>query len=171
MGAADEGLVKVFLELHDAPFETESFWAKPLGGDLYELRNSPWYAFDLHFYDIVRAIPDQPDEKPRIVGVVRRSGHKTLRVLFPPEVAEPERLEMLRSLHHWRGFHESCNGTFTPSMSSRTGITGRSAISCGRGSKRAGCTTRQAPPARSRKPNKRSATLSLSERSACKTIS
>jgi hypothetical protein len=111
VGAADEELVKVFVELHDAPFETESFWAKPLGGDLYELRNSPWYAYDLHFYDVVRAVPDHAGEKPRIVGVVRRSGHKTLRVLFPPETAESERLVMLRSLHQWRGFHENCDGT------------------------------------------------------------
>jgi Domain of unknown function (DUF4265) len=108
MDAADPDLVKVFVELRDAPYETESFWAKPLGGDEYELRNSPWYAFDLHFYDVVRAVPDQPGEKPRIVGVVRRGGHKTLRVIFPDEVAEPERLEMLRSLHKWRGFHEHC---------------------------------------------------------------
>src|SRR5262249_51228047 len=111
MGAADEGLVKVFIELNDAPFETEFFWAKPLGGDEYQLRNSPWFAFDLHFYDVVRAVPDQPGEKPRIVGVVRRSGHKTLRVLFPPEVTEQERLDMLNSLHRWRAFHEHCNGT------------------------------------------------------------
>jgi hypothetical protein len=110
MGATDEELVKVFVNLHDAPFETESFWAKPLGGDEYELRNSPWYAFDLHFYDVVRAVPDQPGEKPRIREVVRRSGHKTLRVLFPPEVGEAERLEVLRSLHRWRGFHENCDG-------------------------------------------------------------
>jgi Domain of unknown function (DUF4265) len=110
MATADEGLVKVFVELHDAPFETESFWAKPLGGDLYELRNSPWYAFDLHFYDVVRAVPDQPGEKQRILEVVRRSGHRTLRVLFPPEIGEPERLDMLRSLNKWRGFHENCDG-------------------------------------------------------------
>src|SRR5262245_56293650 len=90
MGAADEELVKVFVELRDSPFETESFWAKPLGGDLYELRNSPWYAYDLHFYDVVRAIPDQPDERPRITGVVRAGGHKTLRVLFAAELAEAE---------------------------------------------------------------------------------
>jgi Domain of unknown function (DUF4265) len=109
MSAADEGLVKVLVELHDAPFKGESLWAKPLGGELYELRNSPWYAFDLHFYDVVRAIPDQPDEKPRVVEVVRRGGHKTLRVLFAPEVTESERLEMLRSLHQWRAFHENCD--------------------------------------------------------------
>src|SRR4051812_10666311 len=98
MGVADEELVKVFVVLRDAPFKTESFWAKPLGGDLYELRNSPWYAYDLNFYDVVRAVPDKPDEKPRIVGVARRGGHKTLRVAFAPEVAEPERVDMLRSL-------------------------------------------------------------------------
>src|SRR5262245_37935318 len=105
MSAADEGLVKVYFELGDGPVGTESFWAKPLGDDLYELRNSAWFAFDLHFYDVVRALPDKLDEKPRIIEVVRRSGHKTLRVLFPPEVREDERLEMLQSLHQWRGFH------------------------------------------------------------------
>jgi hypothetical protein len=110
MSATNEELVKVFVELKDEPFGTESFWARPLGDDLYELRNSPWYAFDLHFYDVVRAVPDEPDQKPRILEVVRRSGHKTLRVLFPPEVGEPERLEMLRSLHQWRGFYENCDG-------------------------------------------------------------
>jgi hypothetical protein len=110
MNAADEELVKVFVELRDAPFQTESFWAKPLGGDLYELRNSPWYAYDLHFYDVVRAVPDQPGETPRILGVARRGGHRTLRLVFPPEVTEPKRLKMLRSLHQWRGFHEHCQG-------------------------------------------------------------
>jgi Domain of unknown function (DUF4265) len=110
MGVAEENLVKVFVELRDAPFETESFWAKPLGNDEYELRNSPWYAFDLHFYDVVRAVPDGQDEKPRILEVIRRSGHKTLRVLFPPETNESVRLELLRLLHRWKGFHENCNG-------------------------------------------------------------
>jgi hypothetical protein len=111
MAAADEGLVKVFVELDgDGPFASESFWARPLGDDLYELRNSPWFAFDLHFYDVVRAVPDQPDEKPRILEVVRRSGHKTLRVVFPPKVSERQRVRMLRSLHRWRGFHEHYDG-------------------------------------------------------------
>lgn len=112
MGADDGELVKVFVELRDAPFETESFWAKPLGVDLYELRNSPWFAFDLHFYDVVRATPDVAGEMPRISEVVRSSGHKTLRVLFTPEVSEAERLEMLKSLHRWRGFHENGNDRF-----------------------------------------------------------
>ena len=40
MDSIGENLVKVFVELRDAPFESESFWAKPLGNDEYELRNS-----------------------------------------------------------------------------------------------------------------------------------
>ena len=75
------------------------------------MRNTPWYAYDLHFYDVVRAIRNSPEELPTIVGIVRRSGNKTLRVVFPPEVPPDERLEMLKSLNRWRGFMENCNST------------------------------------------------------------
>ena len=109
MGAADDELVKIFVELTDEPFGSESFWAKPLGGDRYELRNSPWHAYDLHFHDVVKAVPDMPDEKPRIVAVVQANGHKTLRVLFQTDVSEDERLKMLRSLHQWHAFYENAN--------------------------------------------------------------
>ena len=107
----DGELVKIRIDLHDNEFSGESFWARPLGGDEYELRNTPWYAYDLHFYDVVRAIRDSPEELPTIVGIVRRSAHKTLRVVFPPEVAPEDRLEMMKSLNRWRGFMENCNGT------------------------------------------------------------
>jgi hypothetical protein len=111
MGAPEEGLTKVFVELPEgAPFETESFWAKPLGDDLYELRNSPWFAFDLHFYDVVRANAEEPGAKPKIIEVVHRSGHKTLRVLFSPEISESDQAEMLKSLNRWRGFYEHYQG-------------------------------------------------------------
>lgn len=110
MGAADEGLVKVFVDLTDEPFGGESFWARPLGNDEYELRNSPWYAFDLHFYDVVKALPDKQGEKPRIRGVIRRSGHKTLRVIFPAEVSNEKRVEMLTFLRRWEGFYENADG-------------------------------------------------------------
>jgi len=98
MSNADEGLVKIVVELRDGPFERESFWAEPLGDDLFKLRNSPWFAFDLHFDDVVRAVAVCPGDLPRIVEVVRRSGHRTLRVIFSRETSEPERLELLRSL-------------------------------------------------------------------------
>src|SRR6058998_1200990 len=96
MARPDKRLTKVLVELPEgAPYGAESLWAKSLGRGLYEIRNSPWFAFDLHFYDVVRAIADEPDEIPKVVKVVRRSGHKTLRVLFKKRVPLTKRKAML----------------------------------------------------------------------------
>jgi hypothetical protein len=83
----EEGLVKVRIDLPDASDPLgESFWAEPLGGDRYQLRTTPWYARNLHFLDIVRAVPQAPEEWPTLQEVLERSGHQTIRVLFRDEV-------------------------------------------------------------------------------------
>ena len=72
--AETEELTKIHIDLGDNPESGgEAMWAKALGDDLYELRNSPFFAYDLNFLDIVRAIPQRPDLKPSIKAVVRRS--------------------------------------------------------------------------------------------------
>jgi Domain of unknown function (DUF4265) len=97
--STEEGLVKVIVDLpDDASVGAESMWAKPVGPELYELRNSPWHAYDLHFGDVVRAVADSPDEKPRVRKVVRPSGHKTLRVIFATALAEPRQIQLLSQL-------------------------------------------------------------------------
>jgi Domain of unknown function (DUF4265) len=78
-------LVKVRMEAPDgSPWsgwvESGSLWSRPLGGDLYEIQNTPIHARDLHFVDVVRAIPDAPGEIPNVVAVVRSGGHRTLRI-------------------------------------------------------------------------------------------
>jgi hypothetical protein len=94
-----EGLVKVVVEIpDDASVAAESMWAKPVGPELYELRNSPWHAYDLHFGDVVRAVAESPDEKPRVLKVVRPSGHKTLRVQFGPTLSELRQVELLAQI-------------------------------------------------------------------------
>jgi Domain of unknown function (DUF4265) len=113
MTETKEGLVKVYVDLPgDTGAGGESFWAKPVEPDLYELRNSPWYAFDLHFGDVVRAVPNQPGEKPRIRKVVRRSGHKTLRVVFPKETPEAEQLALLDELKPYGASYERAHAYF-----------------------------------------------------------
>jgi hypothetical protein len=113
MAERDEQLTKVLVDLPGGNGPSgERLWAKPLGGDLYELRNIPWFAYDLHFYDVVRAVPAKPGGVARFVKVVRPSGHKTLRVLFAKETTEADRLAMLRELHRWKGFHEHYGGRF-----------------------------------------------------------
>jgi hypothetical protein len=113
MARNDDGLVKIYIELpQSSEFGSESFWAKPLGDDLYKIRNSPWYAYDLHFYDVVRAIPDEPDGKPKILEVVRRGGHKTLRVFFDQSLTQAQQLRLLKKLQVWKAFHEHAGGHF-----------------------------------------------------------
>jgi hypothetical protein len=93
-----------------ARYEEELLQARPLGGDLYELRSSPWFAFDLHLGDEVRAVAGGPGESPKVVAVVRRSGHQTLRILFDPTTAAAQRKAMLRVLQRWGASHEHCDG-------------------------------------------------------------
>jgi hypothetical protein len=103
-------LTKVLIDLpnHWAK-KGESMWALELGGDSYELRNSPFYAYDLNYLDVVYAVADNPDHKPQIKRVQRRSGHKTLRVIFKNETTKPQRDLLLKGLNRfgvtWEG-HE-----------------------------------------------------------------
>ena len=95
----DENLTKVHVELPDHwATGGESMWAAHLGGDLYELRNTPFHAYDLNFGDVVRATADAPDLKPEIREVVRRSGHRTLRFFFQQCVDQHQRVELLELL-------------------------------------------------------------------------
>ncbi len=77
----------------------ESMWAKPLGNDQYEIRNTPFHAYGLNYLDVVRAVSPSPDLKPQISEVVRTSGHQTLRVFFTSDsLSKEERLELLKRL-------------------------------------------------------------------------
>jgi len=76
----------------------ESMWALPLGNDTYELRNTPFHAYDLNFLDVVEARSATPDQKPAVVRVVTRSGHRTLRVQFSEAMPVQDRLNRLESL-------------------------------------------------------------------------
>jgi hypothetical protein len=60
--------------------------------------------------DVVRAIREAPGEIPRVVAVARRGGHRTLRVLFEPVVADEDRHAMLQSLNRWQAYSENGDG-------------------------------------------------------------
>jgi Domain of unknown function (DUF4265) len=106
----EEHLEKIYIDLpNDGVVGGESVWAKPLGGDLFEVRNSPWHAYDVHFGDVVRAIPRNADEKPWFREVVKPSGHKTLRVLFPKETPEVEQAGLLDQLSSDGASYERAN--------------------------------------------------------------
>src|SRR5688500_14904960 len=95
----DEKMTKVYVDLpHHWATGGESMWAVELGGELYELRNTPFHAYDLNFGDVVRATKPTPDTRPQVREVVRRSGHRTLRIHFNEACAVEARLPLLASL-------------------------------------------------------------------------
>jgi Domain of unknown function (DUF4265) len=67
MGTKEESLTKVYIDLpnHWAT-GGESMWALPLGGDLYEIRSAPFYAYGINWGDIVRAHSQDPTLKPEV---------------------------------------------------------------------------------------------------------
>jgi len=88
--AANDGLVKIRIEVPDEEHGTtgECVWAKQIGDDLYEVRNSPWLTDEINFRDVVRAVPPDAESLPQYVEVVRRGGHRTIQVIFEDEAKE-----------------------------------------------------------------------------------
>ena len=88
----------------------EGLWAFCVGDDLYELDNVPFYAYGMNYKDIVRARPDSPDQKPRIIEVVERRGHHTLRFFFADDVAAERQKAHLRRLEQLGVSFERADG-------------------------------------------------------------
>lgn len=77
---------------------SESLWALPLGDNRYQLENVPFYAYDLNFGDIVEAVPASPADQPRVLRVIERGGHQTIRVIFDTDVLAETCVEYVQSL-------------------------------------------------------------------------
>jgi hypothetical protein len=86
-------------------------WARPLGNDLYELHNSPFSAYDLNYLDVVVAISAEPQLKPQIRRVERRSGHQTLRLIFKAETDRLQRDEILSKLNDLGATYENADSS------------------------------------------------------------
>lgn len=80
---SEDELEKVYVDLPNHwAVSGESMWAKPLGNDLYEIQNIPFYAYGLNCLDIVKVDSTDKTKKPLVLEVVEPSGFKTLRIAF-----------------------------------------------------------------------------------------
>jgi len=108
----DNELVKVYVDLpghwHSGG---ESLWAKPLGGDLYEILSVPFAAYGLNFGDVVRACDTGAELKPEIQCVVTPSGRRTLRVFFHSLSAD-EQSPLLDEIRGWGADIERASKSF-----------------------------------------------------------
>jgi len=60
----------------------ETTWARHLGDDLYEIKSPLHIVVGPHLHDIVRAKTVSGESVPSVIEVVKRSGYKTLHILF-----------------------------------------------------------------------------------------
>tara|TARA_Y100000588_G_C13308379_1_gene524601 strand:- start:69 stop:332 length:264 start_codon:yes stop_codon:yes gene_type:complete len=68
--------------------DVETLWAIDLGEDVYELANSPFYAYFVSWEDKVYAPYDEDEKFPVPERVVEKSGNRTVRVIFDPPVED-----------------------------------------------------------------------------------
>ena len=95
----EEGLEKIYVDLPNHwSIGGESFWATPLGNNLFKIENVPFYAYGLNFRDIVRAVSNSEEYTPEIKELVKLSGHRTFRVFFKKHISRHKQEEILDSL-------------------------------------------------------------------------
>jgi hypothetical protein len=98
--------VVVALPNHWAAQGTEVLWARRAGVDVYQIVDVPFFAYDLHYGDVVRA-------DPVVRALVRRSGHTTLRIVFRrAEESRARRIALLSELAPLGVSFESWDGSF-----------------------------------------------------------
>jgi Domain of unknown function (DUF4265) len=109
---ASEELVKIHVEVSDDTFGIagESVWAKPLGDDLYEIRNNLWHSCEINWGDVVKAVAKGGNLKPEFIKVVRKSGHRTLHIYFYRECKDEDKQQILSELKRWKAAYENSDG-------------------------------------------------------------
>jgi hypothetical protein len=104
-----ESLEKILVELpshHWSGHDGERVWAKPLEDGIYEIRNTPWYAYDLNWGDVVRCDGMSSADLPTVAQVIRPGGHRTLRLFFE-DVGEADREQILREINRLGATYEN----------------------------------------------------------------
>jgi hypothetical protein len=94
----------------DGSAHVETLWATALGGDEYKIDNSPFYAYSVSWEDVVYAPFDETEGRPAFVRVVKKSGHRTIRIKFDPPVQDGnESDQILQSLVSLGCTYEAAN--------------------------------------------------------------
>src|SRR5688572_23702007 len=71
--------------LVDEDGRVETLWATHVGDDLFRLENSPFFAYGYSWHDVVRAPFSEATGFATAVGVVQKSGHRTVRLILDPD--------------------------------------------------------------------------------------
>ena len=77
--------MKIKFPLEDDPLgiEAEWMWAKPMGGNAFEVDNSPFHLYGISWRDVVSITLS--DDTLCFEKILSKSGHRTLRARLPSE--------------------------------------------------------------------------------------
>lgn len=78
--------VRLHFSLRGAPVAGETVWAKPLGNDLYEVANLPFFAYGVTAGDVVLARP--VDGILEAIRVARRGSYDPYRILVESTIEQ-----------------------------------------------------------------------------------
>jgi hypothetical protein len=110
---SEDQLEKVYVNLPNHwAIGGESLWAKPLGNNLYEIRNIPFYAYGLNYFDIVRVDSSDRTKKPVVTEIVKPSGFQTLRIVFIDESDKKLQSELFDALRVFKLVIERANAGY-----------------------------------------------------------
>lgn len=108
MAEEEHPLVKIIYIIPEGEEDAgqgEGLWAYSLGNQLYELQNIPLNAEHLNVEDIVRC-EESENLKPVIKELVKRSGNRTLRVIFREDADEEDCVDVIWKLKQQGVFYE-----------------------------------------------------------------
>ncbi|HPG62191.1 MAG TPA: DUF4265 domain-containing protein [Casimicrobium sp.] len=88
----------------------ETLWATHLGGDKYRLENSPFWAYEVSWQDIVLAPFSDVEGHLTFQSVLAKSGNRTVRISFDAPVEDGnESDKVLQELVAWGCTYEGMN--------------------------------------------------------------
>lgn len=116
MSISEDNYVKVVLQQahdEDEEVDVEVPWALALGDNQYQLKNFPFFFYGLSFDDVFEALPIYADDpRPYFTRVIKKSGHRTIRISFENSVKEStDSQDVLTTLSKMGCGSEGTNGT------------------------------------------------------------
>jgi len=110
---AELAKVEMRFEDDEGNVEVETPWVTPLGNNRYRLENSPFYAYNVSWEDIIEAVKEEADGFPIFTKVLEKSGNRTVRVIFDPPVEEEnESQKVLNGLVELGCSYEGANRSY-----------------------------------------------------------
>lgn len=91
----------------------ETIWAVPLGEERFVLENSPFFAYGVSWQDTILAPFDEREGMHAFQRVLKKSGNRTIRVIFDPPVSPGNASdEVLQGLVGLGCSYEGANPTY-----------------------------------------------------------